>query len=217
MGGHELCDLPLEYSRDQLNKLEYSQWVSISSLPRLEQSTVCSSCDDDSSLVSSMSPNDAVYQEAKQCSIFGAYWNKHGCRSLQSAAQTEDFSRSTQDSGEATSTTKACELSIELPEKTVDKCQSSTKLRRRIFGRLSESSPTLSLLTASVDMNMRKSNSASSLHVRPKGSCLRPTQFSGCERRSSDASVTFSPKVDIVLFQTPSERWAADGWKDWFH
>jgi hypothetical protein len=222
MDGNKLCDLPLESSRDQLhNDKEFeqdSQLDSISSLPRLEQSTVCSSCDDDSSF-SSMSSDEAFYQEAKQRSIFGVYWNKHGCKSHQSAAKTEELSRSTQDSGEATSGTKACELSTELPEKTVDKCQSSPNVRRRIFGQLSKSSPTLSLLTATVDVDMRRSKSASSLHSRPKGSCLRLTRFSGCERRTSDASssVTFSPKVDIVLFQTPSERWAADGWTDWFH
>jgi hypothetical protein len=50
MGGDKLGDLPLESSRDQLNKFEDSQWDSSSSLPRLEQSMVCSSCDDDSSL-----------------------------------------------------------------------------------------------------------------------------------------------------------------------
>jgi hypothetical protein len=176
-----------------------------SSLPSLDQVSVCSSCDeDDSSLVSSMSSDEALYQEEKPRSIFRAYWYKKGGRSLQASAQTKELSSFSSSSSSSSST--------------------NTHSRRRIFSKLSEATPTLPL-SAALEVNMRKIKSVSDLHGKPKGSCLRPSRFSGRERRKteasdsdsdSDSSVTFSSKVDIVIFQAPAERWAADGWSDWF-
>jgi hypothetical protein len=173
------------------------------------------------SLVSStlcfMSSDKALYQEEKPRSIFRAYWDKKGNRNHDASAQTKELDRGNSSSF-FSSSSNTYELSLELREKTADKCQSSPNSHRRIFSKLSKSTPTLSL-TAALDVNMRKNMSISSLHGKPKGSCLRPARLSGCEGRyseASDSSVTFSTEVDIVVFQTPAERWAADGWSDWF-
>lgn len=75
---------------------------------------------------------------------------------------------------------------------------------------------------------LRKTYSTSALlklHQRTS-SCLRSSRFapaplrreSSCssDSSSSDLSVTFSPKVDVVVYARPVELWAPKGWSDYF-
>jgi hypothetical protein len=204
---------PMSSSLSHQDRLERSLWDSISSLPPLDQLTVCSG-DDDSS-VSTISSTDEDFREDKPRSIFRSYWEKKGGRyakkDIPVSVPLTPFSPTSV--GEELNS-KTYERSLKLNEIAPP----SSDSRRRIFGKMS-SSPTLSLAVA-LEMNFRKTQSASSLPGgKPTVSCLRPSRYSGNRRRNSDASdasVSFSSKVDVVVFQTPREQWAPEGWSNWF-
>jgi hypothetical protein len=217
------CDHPMESSHQPaLHPLGHGEWNSVgSSLPPLNQVPVCSTGANDSSSVSSMSSEKEFCREEKPRSIFREYWNQPGGRSQKDVSHSKEPFPSMQDSGAKTN-----ECSLKLRKENVTKADISPRSRppisrRRIFGKvtLPESASTLSLYLFQCN-STQKANSESFLsHGKPKRSCLRQTRFFGKERQNSDsseASVSFSSKIDIVFFQHPCEQWADDGWSKWF-
>jgi hypothetical protein len=221
------CDHPMESSHQPtLHPFGHGEWNSVgSSLPPLDQVTVCSTVDDNdssTSSVSSMSSDNEFRREEKPRSIFREYWKQSEGRILKDVSNSKEPFPSMQDSCANT-----YDCSLELHTQNVAKVDlsprsRSPRSRRRIFGKvaLSESAPTLSLyLFPRNSVQKAKSESFLSHAKKPKRSCLRQTRFCGKERRNSDSSevsVSFSPKIEVVLFQRPCEQWAADGWSNWF-
>jgi hypothetical protein len=61
----------------------------------------------------------------------------------------------------------------------------------------------------------------SSCELGENKSCLRQSRFSGARRRSLSISITYSVRfdmdaIDVLHFQTPQERYAEDGWYNYF-
>jgi len=192
-----------------------------SSLPPLDQITVCSTaCDDDNSSLSSMSSAGHCAQDVKPRTLFKSYWETSGSfRSLKSVSvPVKELSFTSPEVDTTVAITY--EHTLELREISVPRTESTPRTRRRIFGQLvcSDSLPLFPSLNLHKDL--REIRSASALtHKKPKESCLRQSRFSGQRRRdsdASDASVSFSATVDVVFFEPPSEQWAPAGWSDRF-
>jgi hypothetical protein len=214
-----LDDLVEGQDQDQLQT--YFDTFSSLSLPPLDQVTICSELDSSSSDVSSVSSDEDDGTTTSQQSpvvpraIFGRYWEKKGgAPALSKTAPT----RHVDDEVSCGSYTYERTLKVQESQcgKVVSTPQSPT--RRTIFKScVSESSPTLIAMMLQQEQ-LRKTQSTSALTKKP--SCLRSSRFAAAPRRESsdslDRSVTFSTKVDIVVFQRPVELWAPKGWSDYF-
>lgn len=197
---------------------------SSSSLPPLDQFTACS---DDSSIISALSYDEDDQESSPPRSIFAKYWKKNQGE-VKNARVTGKQSTPRIPTVETTSLEESSVISYERSLMVNEGVQCvSPVTRRRIFEKkcLSESSPTLTLISLaslSHDKAVRKAKSASTLlEQRPRASCLRPSRFSGGKRldfdsSSSFASVSFSDRVDTIVFEKPVENWAANGWSAWF-
>ena len=190
-----------------------------SSPPPLDRVTVCSTCDgDDSISISSVSSNE----EEQPRSIFKTFWEKN-----QRDSQSMTVPRAPilpfvcQTGGDEDSSVNTYERTLQQRERP------SPRSRRRIFSRryLSESSPTLAQYPGIPhDRHLRKTQSNPLLTKQPMASCLRQSRFSGsfCAIKESSShserlSVSFREAPDVHVFERPLERWAAEGWSNWFH
>ena len=214
--------------------------VCSSSLPPLDLVTTCSEdCSDDVSSVSSCSinedpDNDFPLHRSHSCSpstprsIFKRYWGSqdqshklHRPLPTEISAQiirslTAEDESPTQNVYEET-----------LREREEDARLGLSPKRRSIFNNHYKSNSTPSFRTQKY-FDLRKIQSSSALGRKPATSCLRPSRYSGAssndnndlrlsQRTSrSDNSVHFSEKVEITVFQPSLERYAQEGWSDFF-
>jgi hypothetical protein len=182
--------------------------------------SICQSCDDDSSSMSSVSfPEDEIAIEnwftSPPRSIFDKYWSKHGgSRSLSRSPRIdEDVSSSSFD------------VTLKAESLQPSAAASHDHTRRKIFAQANyPSAPQLSLAHCARDcilVGLRKTQSSSSLSP-PMESCLRKGKFTtvtkcSMRRCSSDNScVSFSEDIDVRLYQRDMERFAKPGWSSWF-
>jgi hypothetical protein len=185
-----------------------------SSLPTLDQVSVCSEGDDGDDDSSLCSIHDETESLEKRRSIFNQYWEKEGgAPSLRRQLEpqlTKTYERTHQLGGSKTHSSPA----------------SDNSRRRNIFNKTcwSESLPALPTLSKSpAERNLRKTQSSSVLQGRkPKQSCLRQGRFSSDQlpldesESSFESSVRFSPHTDIKVFSPPVEIWASSNWFAWF-
>lgn len=215
--------------------------VCSSSLPPLDLITTCSEdCSDDVSSVSSCDINDEDPENDfplhhNQCSpstprsIFKRYWGSQDqSYKLHRPLPTEisaQIMRSLTAEDESPSHNVYEET---LREREEDAKPGLAPKRRAIFNNHYKSTSTPSLRTQKY-FDLRKIQSASALGRKPANSCLRPSRFSGAvsfsdnndlklsQRTSrSDNSVHFSEKVEVTVFQPSLERYAQEGWSDFF-
>ena len=188
-------------------------------IPQLETSTDSSYCgaDDDGS-VSSLSTS-ASQRGVRPRSLFMTYWERNGGRASAPSLPTlpdeviASFESNHPDERlfanisyeeiiQETTTTTATRRTTDIPARP----------RREIFGIVGPSTSAPALFALSEPAEFRKTKSTSAL---TKKGCLR-SSFRKQDRRPSDASVTFSPKVDVRIFETPTLQWAAKGWSKLF-
>lgn len=218
--------------------------VTFINLPPLDQITICSeSCSDHTSFgdVSSVTTdeNDEINMEStpkKELSypnpslrtIFDRYWDKN--RPAQVITTTAEESKmdpvSPLHHDDDTSSVNTCERTLrQSQEKT-----STPPIRRRIFQGLPPT-PDLAPSDRHCDHYPNKVQSDPCLlSKKVKPPCLRRSRFSvstcsssspECRRASSSSSVTttsvtFNPKVDVVVYRRPVEHYASKGWSDFF-
>lgn len=184
------------------------------SLPLLDATT----CSEDESSISLSSLSDDDCQEShtesstSTRSIFKDYWDKHGdMGSLQRCAVSPPLPQQILLDDSTTPTYEQ-----------VIRAQEQPKLhRRRIFGSRcwTQSCPTLP--ESSMYRDLRKTRSTSALsRSKSTSSCLRSGRYSAPAveetSESSEASVSFNPKVEVKYYEPPVERWAALGWSEFF-
>lgn len=196
---------------------------SFASIPPLDQVTVCSSEHDNDSVSSVSSDEDSCYEEASRCShrsLFKNYWGKKGgapafsrprpSRNDQETAPriTNDRQIDNDDDNESCGTYERTLKVNEAPPP-------ATPRRRKIFSSSFVSEPSLNRVGLRREQ-LRKTKSSSALG-KP---CLRQSRFSltSPPRQTSEpeAHVSFSSKVDVMVYQRPREVWAAKGWSDFF-
>ena len=204
-GGHDQNHLPAFFAS-----------FSLSSLPPLDQVTVCSEIDSASD-VSSVSSDEEDNSTSSQSpvaprAIFGRYWEKKG-----GAPALLKVPCTTHEGDKGSCSANTYERTLKRHE--APSPQASPSTRRSIFKTLvSESVPALSLIASMQQQEqLRKTHSTSALRKK-RSSCLRRSRLAEAPSRtsSSDLSVSFSAKVDVVVYQQPIERWAANGWSDYF-
>jgi hypothetical protein len=191
-----------------------------SSLPTLDQVSVCSEEDDDSSLSSTCSADERGSLEKGRRSIFSQYWEKvGGAPSIQRALFTEESVKPEN---------KPTDKTHEKGDSETHSFPASDKSRRRnIFKKTcwSESLPALTFPSNSPERKLRKIQSGSVLQRRkpkPKQSCLRQGRFSSDQllleesESSSNSSVQFNLHADVKVFTPPVEIYATIGWSTWF-
>ena len=187
---------------------------STSSLPTLDQVSLSSEEDDDSSLSSNSFADERESLENGRRSIFRQYWEKVGGapslrRELEPFALfAEEISKS-----EIKPTGNTYEEGISTA--------SGNSRRRNIFNKTcwSQSLPALSSASNSPERKVRKIQSSSVRQLRkPKQSCLRQGRFSSDQLHptSSISSVHFDPHADVMVFSPPVEIYASIGWSAWF-
>lgn len=201
-----------------------------STLPPLDQVTTCSEdCSDDVSSVSSGSIGDdldvssSINKPSSPRSIFKDYW---GCQ-----GQSHKLHRPLpiEISARINKLLTEDETPVEnIYEETLRDREENAEpgiapKRRSIFNNRyqSKSAPTLHTSTKYFDLRKIQSSHALGQNVPP--SCLRPCRYSGpsSTRRTSessgpDNSVRFSEKIQITVFQPSLERYAEEGWSDFF-
>jgi hypothetical protein len=184
---------------------------------------------DDAASISSVSDDDEddehmIRIEQAPRSIFDVYWKSKGRSSsirehghMPSVLFPQHIISESSD--EVSTSANTYERVLKVNE-DVPKNKSSTS-RRKIFEKTLQSCPSLNR-TETARLSFRKTVSVSTLQKKPNASSLRPSRYSlGCTRQESstsvsDHSVSFSPQVNMTLFNPPVENWAADGWSDWF-
>jgi len=200
-----------------------------SSTPPLDQVTTCSedSLDDVSSVSSCslMEDRDCNFTPSLSSprSIFKQFWNTQGHshelhRPVPKEISTQVLRLLTE---EDSPTQNVYEETLR--EREEDAAAGIAPKRRSIFDNAYKSSSAPSLRTNKC-FDFRKIQSTSALGQRPAKSCLRPTRYtiSGTanqrrrSERSSDNSVHFSEKIEVTLFQPSLERYAEEGWSDFF-
>ena len=183
--------------------------LSSSSLPPLDQVTVCSS-EHDCDSVSSLSSDEC--DQSPQCSrrsFFKNYWDKKGgapvfSRILAPSNDHEDASLSSDRDNES--------CAANTYERTLKVKEAPTTNRRKVF---SLSEPALNQIELRRE-HIRKTKSTS---AQGKPSCLRQSRFSLTSprpRSESEAQVTFSSQVDVMVYERPKEVFAGDGWSSYF-
>jgi hypothetical protein len=207
-----------------------------SCLPPLEQVTVASSqdCADDISSVSGASyeleEGDSRWHLSKSLaprSIFGKYWGSQGegVHALHRPLPTEISTRVHTTmilSQPETTLHDTTDYETNLRSREAETKGGLTPKRRSIFANRYNSLSVPALNTASSRCyDLRKIQSETAL--RPSKSCLRSSRrYSGANRRNessatlSESSVHFSDKVEITVFRKPVERYAQEGWSEFF-
>lgn len=184
-------------------------------IPQLETSTDSSCCADDDASMSSLSTS-ASQRGHHPRALFATYWERTGGRGSGSARPPlPDEVTASFESNQCADNLLSANISYEesIQETTARKTEIITRSRRQIFGQVvpSCSAPLLPALAETGEFRKTKSTSA----LGAKKGCLR-SSFRKQDRRPSDASVTFSPKVDVRIFETPTLQWAAKGWSKLF-
>jgi hypothetical protein len=186
-------------------------------LPPLETSTVSSCCADDDGSISSISTVTSVSRGGvRPRALFATYWERNGGRgSSPSLPSLPDEVVASCEAKQSADEKISKDISYEdiIQETAVRSAEIIAHDRRRIFGQVpsSCSAPILPALAETGDFRKTKSTSA----LGAKKGCLRPS-LRKQDRRPSDNSVTFSPKVDVRIFETPTMQWAAKGWSKLF-
>ena len=210
-----------DQQEEQIQK-DFASFSSPSSyLPPLDQVTICSEVDSYSSDFSSVSsaeeddtsslPQSPVAPRA----IFGRYWEmKGGAPALSKLPPCSGVK--VDDEVSWNTYERALKVREAEPQATPS---TPPPARRRIFSPVvSDSSPALLSEVLRQEEQLRKTQSTSALLKQT--SCLRSSRFAAPKRvsscDSSDLSVTFSPKVDVVFYKRPLEHWARNGWSDYF-
>ena len=220
--------------------------VTISNLPPLDQITICSeSCSDHTSLgdMSSVTTdeNDEINMEStpkKELSypkpnpslrtIFDRYWDKN--RPVQVITTTAEESKmdpvSPLHHDDDASSVNTYERTL---RQSQEKTSSLPPIRRRIFQGLLPPTPDLTPPDRHCHpYPIKVQSDPCLLSKKVKSPCLRRSRFSvstcssstpECRRASSCSSVTsvtFNPKVDVVVYRRPVEHYASKGWSDFF-
>jgi hypothetical protein len=186
-------------------------------LPPLETSTVSSGCADDDGSISSVSTVTSVsHKGVRPRSLFATYWERNGGRgSSPPLSPLPDEVVASCEPKQSADETLSKDISYEeiIQETAVRSPEIIAHGRRRIFGQVpsSSSAPFLPALAETGEFRKTKSTSA----LGAKKGCLR-SSFRKQDRRPSDNSVTFSPRVDVRIFETPTMQWAAKGWSKLF-
>lgn len=188
-------------------------------MPQLDTSADSSWCADDDTSLSSFSSTASVSQRDADFprALFPSYWEKSGGRGrTQRLRSLLDDSTASFESSQSTNEVLSPSCSYEeiIHESTIRKTEIIPRSRRRIFGQCVLSGSVPLLLALAEPREIRKTKSTSDLGVK-KG-CLRSPCREEQNKRLSDVSVTFSPKVDVLIFETPTLQWAAKGWSKWF-
>jgi hypothetical protein len=196
------------------------------SLPSLD---LDSTCTDNSFSDQSESVDDQYHRQAVR-SIFGAFWDKQ--KRLGQPEKTKSFSLSSVNPSSENTCTKSAvvPLSLQIQKTSSSVVQSPITRRRSIFqvGVSSQSSPSLSIEPLKHDPVIRSASSMQSLpdiDGRLLKPCLRRSSYSsdGCNMKrtrsasTSDASsVSFSPNVNVIVYQKPKEFYSSDNWSSFF-
>jgi hypothetical protein len=192
---------------------------STSSLPTLDQVSVCSEEDDDSSLSSNSFTDEPESLENGRRSIFSQYWMKvGGAPSIRREHQPFPLFAEEIMKSESERTDKIYE---EGDSETHSSSASDNSRRRNIFNKTcwSQSLPSLTSVSNSPERKLRKIQSSFvHQHRKPKQSCLRLGRFSSDQLlpASSSSSVHFDPHADVQVFSPPVEMYASVGWSAWF-
>ncbi|GAX09802.1 hypothetical protein FisN_11Lu225 [Fistulifera solaris] len=201
-----------------LHESSTKSWNSESDeLPPLETSTVSSGCADDDGSISSVSTLTSVSQRGvRPRALFATYWERNGGRgSSPPLPPLPDEVVASYEPKQSEEETLSKDISYEdiIQETAVRSPDIIAHGRRRIFGQVpsSSSAPFLPALAETGEIRKTKSTSA----LGTKKGCLR-SSLRKQDRRPSDNSVTFSPKVDVRIFETPTMQWAAKGWSKLF-
>jgi hypothetical protein len=215
------------------------------SIPPLDQVTVCSDGNDDSLStcdISSMSSDDE--NENDQCctptkpqspnleprTIFGRYWEKSGMVVPLFVSHHSD----------------TYERILQRPSESLTRLSNTTEvpppIRRRIFPTTQTSDLVESVASnpsgawTQASGTQETQSDSSLVTEKTKPSCLRRSRFGSASSstnmidgsssylsrkalsryKSDGTSVTFSPKVHVVVFRQPVEHWAAKGWSEYF-
>jgi hypothetical protein len=193
---------------------------STSSLPTLDQVSVCSEGDDDSLLSSDSFADERESLDKGRRSIFSQYWEKvGGAPSIR--RELEPFALCAEEKYKSESI-PSDKLHEEDGLKTDSAPASDNCRRRNIFNKTcwSKSLPALTSRSNSPERKLRKIQSSSmSQHRKPNQSCLRQGRFSSDQLlpASSSSSVHFDPHAaDVKVFSPPVEIYASMGWSAWF-
>jgi hypothetical protein len=211
---------------------------SFSSLPMVDHITIGS--DSSSSDISSVSSDeDEDDDENDQCchsptkplspiapprSIFGRYWEKNPSTVADPFETLKMLSLSSAEEDDSASCNTYEQTLQGRPVVFSNNPTSQVLPRRRIFPNASlhhVDFPPRAEFTTSC-----KAHSDSRLlkeHIKTS-SCLRRSRFSrhgslgssSSEEHSSSSVVSFSPKIDVIVFRRPVEHWAAKGWSEYF-
>mmetsp|Transcript_11306 Transcript_11306/g.21562 ORF Transcript_11306/g.21562 Transcript_11306/m.21562 type:complete len:256 (+) Transcript_11306:94-861(+) len=199
---------------------------SASSSPPLDQVTTCSEdCSDDVSSVSSCSlaeDPDYNFTPSSPRSIFKQFWTTQGQshklhRPVPKEISTQVLRLLTEEDCPAQNVYE------ETLREREDAAAGIASKRRSIFDNAYKPASAPSLRTNKC-FDFRKIQSTSSLGQKPIRSCLRPSRYTSSgtaskqriSERSSDISVHFSEKIEVTLFQPSLERYAQEGWSDFF-
>lgn len=218
--------------------------VSDSCVPPLDQVTTCSEdCSDDVSSVSSGSVGvddheidlSSFHKSSSSAprSIFKKYWGAQGeetAPKLHRPLPTEISARITKLLTEEESPNQNKNIYEESLREREDNAEPGIAPKRRsIFSNRyqSKSAPTLHTKTTKC-FDLRQIQSSHALGEKvPSKSCLRPSRYScsgPARRRTSECnssaadnnSVRFSDRVQVTVFQSSLERYAEEGWSDFF-
>lgn len=190
-------------------------------IPPLDQVTVCSSEHDTESVSSVSSDEDSCDEATSRCSrrsLFKNYWGKKGgapvfsspppSNDQEAASRITDDRQNDEDNESCGTYERTLKVNEALPP--------AAPRRRQIFSSSFVSEPSLGRVVLRREQ-LRKTKSTSALG---KPSCLRESRFSPTssprQRSESEAHVSFSSKVDVMVFQRTREVWAAKGWSDFF-
>lgn len=194
--------------------------------------------EDEGSSVSTISAgDDTTTTSTRRRSLFKPYWEKNGeTKTKLEPARCANVPRnllipvhpevlaSLREGTDRTFTTEENTY-----ERTLESKESPDS-RRKIFGqgcwsRASEPALTLQSLAPQLTYLRKARSDSLLLPGQPKSSCLRRGKFSSScsatlrassSSTSDNASVSFSEDVSVYVFQKSAERFAHEGWSQWF-
>ena len=228
----DFADL-IQFDKDESARLQAPELPQRSSAPPPLDSITASQSfeDDDSSTLSSLSLQDphedtAEQVEPRKRSIFSLYWEKTGQQPIELMLAPAPAKIASSVSSASDDIVRMNAESFQAHSNNVGIFRKdSPAMRRSIMGSGSWSySSSLPLFPSPEPVSRKKSLSASELEKKTvrRNSCLRQARYSGDResRRDSElslsSSVSFDLNVDIVVFQPPKEKWAAEGWDNYF-
>jgi hypothetical protein len=190
--------------------------------PPVEEVTMLS---DDYTSVSSVDSPSLSSTASNTRSIFRDYWSRNGGKPHGSKRRLPE-TVSVRKDFEVRDEPRSAGVSYEqvLKENEGVCVTTHSPPRRVIFGSYPKSPSVPVFSTSSVGWpNFRKTQSEGLLLSTEKvSSCLRPTRYSGSYSRrtsieSSTQSVRFTDEDSVAVYNAPKERWACDGWSQYFH